>query len=251
MAKSSISLISNLRPQVEIAVQSPADTLVAFANGADRVELATALPQTGGLTPNLPLLQSVIKVAQGPVHVLIRCRPGGFIYTPEEIDLQCQEIELVKQAGAAGVVVGAATPDHKIDLSALTKFKSVSAGLDITLHRVIDICADQIAALQAVGEMGFTRILTSGAATCAADAPLTLKSLVQAAKPYNLEVMAGGGLTTDNLKNLQGLNLNAVHGSLSKVNYLTGVAGPGGKSGNTTCTDGDKVRSFVIAAGQL
>ena len=115
----------------------------ALADGAHRVELCSNL-ESGGLTPiwltrlrddstlrkNLQPRQHSMgqgvdflnptnlqnKTFLDRSHVLIRCRPGNFIYTQAEVDAMCASIRLCRQARVKGVVIGALTPECDPDL---------------------------------------------------------------------------------------------------------------------------------------
>ncbi|MCZ4632540.1 copper homeostasis protein CutC, partial [Streptomyces rubrogriseus] len=102
---------------LEIAVVSPAGARTARENGADRVELCTGL-ELGGLTPSTAAVAAAVESGP-PVHVLVRCRPGDFVYDAEEVALMAAEVRTALRAGARGVVVGALTPDGALDTDAL------------------------------------------------------------------------------------------------------------------------------------
>ncbi len=180
---------------LEIAVTAPAGAIVARDGGADRVELCVGL-ELGGLTPSQALVETTHETGI-PAHALVRCRPGGFVHTPDEVELMVREVRTVLRSGAAGVVVGALRPDGTLDEDALRRFvdaaRSVSATAEVTLHRAIDHAADPVAAAATLADLGFTRVLTSGAAPTAAAGAATIARMVDAAGP--VQVMAGAGVT--------------------------------------------------------
>ena len=63
----------------------------------------------------------------------------------------------------------------------------------LTLHRVIDIMDDPLAALESAISLGFHRILTSGGAATAPQGAEGLQRLHDAARG-RIEIMAGGGI---------------------------------------------------------
>lgn len=135
------------RPALEIAVTSPAGARAARENGADRVELCSAL-ELGGLTPSAALVEAV--AAEGlPVQVLVRCRPGDFVHDAQEIALMAAEVRSVIASGAAGVVIGALTADGALDTAAVARLaeeaRAAGRPVDVTLHRAIDQSADPVA----------------------------------------------------------------------------------------------------------
>jgi copper homeostasis protein len=196
---------------LEIAVTSPAGAIVARDGGADRVELCVGL-ELGGLTPSQALVETTHETGI-PAHALVRCRPGGFVHTPDEVELMVREVRTVLRSGAAGVVVGALRPDGTLDEDALRRFvdaaRSVSATAEVTLHRAIDHAADPVAAAATLADLGFTRVLTSGAAPTAAAGAATITRMVDAAGP--VQVMAGAGVTPADVPALVATGAAAVH----------------------------------------
>ena len=93
----------------------------ALDAGADRLELCQAL-ETGGLTPSLGILESVL-AAVDPllVNVLVRPRAGGFVYSSEEAAVVEADIRACVERGAGGVVVGALTRDGLLDRDAMRR----------------------------------------------------------------------------------------------------------------------------------
>ena len=63
----------------------------AMEGCAQCVELCEAL-EVGGLTPSFGTLAKAIDVSFIPMRVLIRPRPGNYIYDEEEIDLMKTDI---------------------------------------------------------------------------------------------------------------------------------------------------------------
>lgn len=142
-------------PDLEIAVQDAAGVRAAVEGGATRVELCTAL-RMGGLTPSLGTVEAALESADWEpdfVHMLVRNRGGGFVYDDDDIRTMCADIRHLRAAGAAGVVVGALTPDGGIDLAALARIAEAANGLPMTFHRAIDVCDDPVRQLQRLAVM--------------------------------------------------------------------------------------------------
>jgi copper homeostasis protein len=179
--------------RVEISVESVAGARVAAKAGAARVELCAGLSD-GGLTPSAALIEAASAVVE--THVLVRPRPGGFVYDRDELDLIVRDIALARAHGAAGVVVGALTADGRVD-DVCAAFVEAAEGLQTTFHRAIDVSVDSRAALDRLVALGFTRVLTSGRRRSGlAGAPL-IKELVSQAGD-RIEVMACGGVRAAN-----------------------------------------------------
>ena len=92
---------------LEICTGDPVGIEAAIAGGADRIELCSGLAE-GGLTPSIGAIRYA---ASRPVtvNVLIRPRPGDFVYSPREIELMVADIKEAVRCGADGIVVGALT----------------------------------------------------------------------------------------------------------------------------------------------
>lgn len=199
------------RPALEIAVTSPAGARAARENGADRVELCTAL-ELGGLTPSAALVEAV--AAEGlPVQVLVRCRPGDFVHDAEEVALMAAEVRSVVASGASGVVIGALTADGALDTAAVARLADAARAsgrpVEVTLHRAVDQSADPVATAALLPSLGLTRVLTSGGAPAAAEGLAAIAAMVAAAP--GVELMAGGGVRLADIPALAAAGVASVH----------------------------------------
>ncbi|MFF1926245.1 copper homeostasis protein CutC [Streptomyces sp. NPDC058221] len=237
------------RPALEIAVVSPAGARTAREHGADRVELCTAL-ELGGLTPSTATVEAVA-AAGLPVHVLVRCRPGDFVYDREEVALMAAEVRTLLRAGAHGVVIGALTPEGALDVPALTTIvdaaRSAASAAQITLHRAVDQASDPVAAVAALPRLGIARVLTSGGAPTAIEGRTALTAMAAAAP--GVEVAAGGGVRPEDIAGLLAAGATGVH--LSAKSHATprraagwvplGVGGTSADADTHFVTDGTVV----------
>lgn len=206
---------------VEIAVQDLAGLETAALSGADRVELCVDLAR-GGTTPPPEFVAQCTERAAAmvaardakphfDVHVLIRSRagdddflgrPAEFAYTAQEIEEMARQAEQTVLAGAAGVVLGALTPDGALDIpaietvrdAALRAGQSAVRGVMLTCHRAVDALPGTEARVDAVRTLlglGFHRVLSSGGAVRALDGAEDLGAMVDAGEGI-LDVCAGG-----------------------------------------------------------
>ena len=186
---------------VESCCTSLDEALAAQSRGAGRIELCTDL-SVGGLTPPRDLICSVISSLTIPVNVLIRpaCHSASdFVYDEAELNQMIEDIEYCKSVGAAGIVIGALTPEGAIDLPAMRRLIAAARPLPVTFHRAFDVCTDDpFTALDKIIALGCTRLLSSGQAPTAWDGRSVLTLLVRRAGP-RLIVMPGCGITPDNL----------------------------------------------------
>lgn len=240
--------------ELEIAVQDAQGARIAQQSGADRVELCAALGATGGLTPSLGMVESVVRVGL-PVHVLIRPRPGGFVYLPDDIAVMSRDVALVLRAGASGVVIGALTQHNTVDLLATATLaetarataRELGRDVEVTFHRAIDVVEKPVEQLAVLRSLGVDRVLTSGQAPAAGDGLDLLREMVDA--DSGLEIMAGGGVTAATIPDLVEAGVHAVHLS-GKVEVLdAGPTGPGG--GTATLLEQTSVELVQAAANAL
>lgn len=181
---------------LEICVDTPRGLEAAIVGGADRIELCSSLG-AGGLTP-LPGLLALAAEADVPVHAMIRPRGGDFRFDAAERRAMRADIEAVRRAALAGVVLGATEADGTLDEAVLAELIAASEGMNQTLHRAFDLAPDLGAALETAVQLGFGRILTSGGALRAPDAAGPLRALVDQAKG-RITVMPGSGVRPGNV----------------------------------------------------
>lgn len=235
---------------VEIAVQDVVGVRVALAGGADRVELCSALGM-GGLTPSAALIAGAVAEARdtgrdGFVHVLVRPRGGGFVYDADEVALTVADVRFAREAGAAGVVVGALNDSGAVDAEAVAAIVDAAGPLSVTFHRAIDVAPDPVRAAERLAELGVARILTSGGAERSVDGVGMLRQLTDRVGG-RVQVMAGGGVRVDDIPEIVATGVDAVH--LSARDAVHGSpSGPGGGAATYDITDARIVRAAVETA---
>ncbi|WP_205602586.1 copper homeostasis protein CutC [Chelativorans alearense] len=236
---------------LEVCVDDPSGMAAAIAGGADRIELCSAL-DLGGLTPPAGSMAGVASPV--PVYAMIRPRAGDFVYTEEELDVMARDIEAARQAGLAGVVLGAGKRDGSLDYRALKRLAEISGGLGTTLHRVFDLVPDRAEAVEMAVELGFERILTSGGAPTAAEGVEALEETIAAAAG-RISIMPGAGINVETIgRLLPRLPVGEVHASCSTVEPVSDarLVSLGFSSAKRRRTDAALVRALkerVSAAG--
>ncbi|GAA3275451.1 copper homeostasis protein CutC [Paenarthrobacter aurescens] len=247
--------------KLEIAVVSAAGAGVAASEGADRIELCSSL-ELGGVTPSQGLMEASMEHVDGrlEIHPLIRSRPGDFQYSASDVDTMVHEIRHLLAQGARGVVVGALTASGDVDVPALRRLvasaKDANPDAELTFHRAIDQSRDPFATLDELLDLGFTRVLTSGHQATAGAGLETLTAMVERAG-NSLQIMAGGGLTLDDIPVMHRAGLSAVHLSAKKtVSTLgEGAISLGAQDGSDptayTVTDREVVRAAKALANAL
>ncbi len=125
----------------EICGDSFEAVLLAEKYNVKRVELCAAL-SLGGLTPSIGLIEKCTEIEEVEIHVMIRHKEGGFVYSSVDIEIMESDIISAKEAGAKGVVFGCLNNDNEIDLkqNKLLYKLAKRLGLAVTFHRAFDFC---------------------------------------------------------------------------------------------------------------
>ena len=196
---------------LEVCVDSIDGLTIAAATPIARIELCGPL-SVGGTTPSAGLIHAATS-SEVPVYAMIRPRDGGFVFSSAEATAMEIEIDAVRHAGLAGVVLGASRLDGTLDVALLRRLSDRAAGIGRTLHRCFDLVPDPLAALDQAIELGFERVLTSGAELLALDGAPLLARLVERASG-RIAIMAGSGLSPDRVGPLLALaRVDEIHAS--------------------------------------
>jgi copper homeostasis protein len=182
---------------LEICANSVQSALAAQAGGAQRIELCQNLEQ-GGITPSYGLIRQVRALLHIPVFVLIRPRPGDFVYDDHELAIMQADIAACRELGCAGVVLGVLTPTGRVDVARCRALVALAHPLSVTFHRAFDDCHDLAQALEDVISTGCQRLLTSGGQPTAEAGQTALAGLVQQAAG-RLSIMPGAGINPGNV----------------------------------------------------
>lgn len=187
---------------LECCVDSVESAIAAETGGGNRLELCSAL-QLGGITPGLNLYKQIKSFCKLPMNVLIRPRFGDFCFTSHEGEIMRQDVRMFAAQGANGVVIGALTPDGRLDLPLMGELCACGEGCAITLHRAFDMCVDPFQALEQAVELGISTILTSGQRGTAMEGAELLARLNKAAAG-RIEILVGSGVNSRNIAELVG-----------------------------------------------
>lgn len=183
---------------LEICANSVQSALAAQAGGAQRIELCQNLEQ-GGITPSKGLIQQVRALLNIPVFVLIRPRPGDFVYNADEFAIMQADVALCCDLGCEGVVLGMLTPKGRVDVARCHALAALAGPLSVTFHRAFDDCPDQAQALEEVIATCCQRVLTSGGQPTAQAGQTQLAALVTQAAGRVI-IMPGAGITSANIR---------------------------------------------------
>lgn len=222
---------------LECCVDSVESALAAAEGGADRLELCAALV-IGGTSPSLALFEQVRACCDLPVRVLLRPRFGDFLYTDYEFRIIRREVELFREAGAEGVVIGCLREDGSLHGERMRELMEAAGDMKVTMHRAFDVCADPLRTYEQAWELGIDTILTSGQESdCVKGMPLLEKLCglqlsddckerklqdKEAAYPHKQvkkpQIMAGAGVTPEVIRQfLIRTDITAFHLSAKQI----------------------------------
>ena len=196
--------------RIELCVTDPQGVKIARDVGADRVELCKDISCGGLTTPWEDICESLLNAPPGGVMVLVRCRPGNFIYSPEEIDTMASCIDDIvcsveklsrdyPDRAPVGFVVGAVDGKGSIDRKAAQLFRDITTGYELTFHRAFDTVDDLDQALKMLNDMGYDRILTTGGNPQKANGSVLARLVNESEK---VTILASGGLRADNVADI-------------------------------------------------
>jgi copper homeostasis protein len=231
----------------ELCVESLKAALAAERGGADRIELCARL-DLSGITPGERLITATLQALSIPVHVLIRPRGGNFVYSAEEFDQMRQQVQWVKEAGAAGVAMGVLLPDSRVDVDRSRELVELARPMKVTFHRAFDETPDLGVALEAVIKTRADCLLTSGGAPNVLTGATQIAQLVRQAGD-RIQIMAGGGLKLASMAEvLQRTGVRCMHGSLTR---RAEECGRESVNGHTAVGKADILEADVRAAVKL
>jgi copper homeostasis protein len=237
----------------EACVDSVESAMAAQEGGADRVELCANLLE-GGVTPSAGVIYLTRQQLHIPIHVLIRPRGGDFCYSDRDFEVMRLDIEIAKQLGAEGVVMGILQPDGSVDKERIAILIALARPLKVTFHRAFDMSRDPFQALERLIDLGVERILTSGQAASALEGTALIRELVQRAGE-RIIIMAGAGVNEHTVSEIiQQTGVKEVHGSLrtgreSPMQFRTPRCSMNGSAIPSdyalSATDAERVRALV------
>lgn len=248
---------------LEICCADIGSVCAAVTGGAQRIELCSGL-ETGGLTPSPGLLTEARRHTSGHcrLQVLIRPRPGDYIYSPDEVEVMKQDIDFCGRIGCDGVVIGALLPDGSIDEKVTRELLASAApySMSVTFHRAFDLCSDPFGALETLVAIGgIDRVLTSGLASSAPEGKEMLRDLVEKGAG-RISIMPGAGVTSGNAAEIiTSTGAREIHASAkmrvgSDMKFRRGdvsMGTPGADEYSRFTTSADEVAAIVDALSHI
>lgn len=198
--------------ELEVIGFDLASCMVAQDCGADRIELC-ANPHEGGTTPSAGMIAGARTAASIQLFPIIRPRGGDFLYSDAEFGAMAADVDLCRETGCDGVVIGMLTAGGEVDVDRCAELVRRAGPMQVTFHRAFDRVKDPLQALERVIGLGCARILTSGLRPTADQGRDMLRTLVEAAAG-RITIMVGSGVRSDNVAELAAhIGATAFHSS--------------------------------------
>lgn len=185
---------------LEVCVDSYTSMVTAKDAGANRIELCSAL-NIGGLTPSYGLMKQAKKIEGMEVFVMIRPRSGDFLYDENELETMKGDIDLVKEIGLDGIVIGILKSNGELDLEKMNELIKYANPLKVVLHRAFDDAKNPNQKIEQLIQMGICRILTSGQKKNAREGAEYIKEM-QKEFGDRITFMPGCGVNHENIKEI-------------------------------------------------
>ena len=123
--------------KIEIACFNPESAIIAFENGADRIELCDGLSE-GGTTPGFETTRQLREKIKIPIFVMIRPRGGDFTYSESELEQMKKDLVQLKSLNVDGFVFGILNENDEVDIAQNKALVELAAPFQCTFHRAFD-----------------------------------------------------------------------------------------------------------------
>lgn len=199
----------------ECCVNNFKEAIELQKRGADRIELCAELIN-GGVTPSYGTIKIVNEELKIPIFVIIRPRPGDFIYTDDEKRIMYDDIVSALKLNSDGIVFGALTSKGKVDIDFCKKVletinhynKEKKTNVQTTFHMAFDYLIDKYEGISILSSMNIDRILTRGGETGSIidneENLVNIRSYMEYVKKMGLKIkiMPGGGISHNNINDV-------------------------------------------------
>jgi copper homeostasis protein len=183
--------------KLEIIAFNIESCLIAQTAGANRIELCDN-PGDGGTTASYGFIKAARKALQIDLYPIIRPRGGDFLYSDDEYQIMQTDVQLCKELGCDGVVIGMLNKDGSIDKKRCSKLISLAYPLGVTFHRAFERCSNPFEALEDIIDLGCERILTSGQQPTATEGFNLINELIRQANE-RIIIMPGSAVRSSNI----------------------------------------------------
>lgn len=173
------------------------DQAISNAHLYDQLEYCAAL-ELDGLTPSADDVSKILHAGISNVKVMIRSRPGDFVYTEEDMEVMKAQVATFLSMGVNRFVFGA-TKLGRLDMEAIQSIAGLLDGKELCIHKAIDLSEDIFGDLTLLLNIeNVKEVLSSGGAATAMEGAATLKQMIAIAQ-NKIDIIAAGKVTKDML----------------------------------------------------
>ena len=187
---------------------------------ADRVELNDNMAAAGTTVSYGVAEYAIRRCHKAGIKVIsmIRPRGGNFIYSETELEIMLKDLEILANLGTDGVVFGCLTAAGSLDREKnLTLIRAaMNRNIETAFHMAFDLINpdEQLSSLRWLAGNGVKRILTHGSPNEKDPVKNNLSRLKEYVAAGGIEIMPGGGVTKDNLREICAeLGIKQAHGT--------------------------------------
>ncbi len=205
---------------IEIIATTLDQALQAEKFGADRIELVTAMLETG-LTPSLGLIKQVKEKVKIPMVVMIRPHSKSFVYSENDLETMVNDIKIIEPLGVDSFVLGVLDENNNIDEKSLQYLLSNIKNTPVAFHKAFDEVSDYKKSIDLLKKYPqIDRILTTFGSKDLKKDISKIKEHLEYAKSVNMNILLGGGINIENVKSLvSDLHVRQIHiGSAARIN---------------------------------
>lgn len=187
------------------------------------------------------------------LYPIIRPRGGDFLYSDDEFTIMMRDIQVCREAGCEGVVIGLLQPDGTVDKMRTARLVNAAYPMGVTFHRAFDRVRDYAEAMEDVIQCGCERILTSGLRPGVNEGAEILKSLLEMADE-RIIIMPGSGLRSTNIAAIAAKTGAKEFHSSARKNVLSKMAYQNpdmAEQLQSTDLDEEEVRAMAIILRKL
>ncbi len=186
---------------LEIITETVNDALAAEAGGATQLDLKSDFVEHG-LTPTAGMVERICSRVNIDVIVMVRTHANGMVLTADDLAVMCADIRLAAERGAKGFLLGALTPDGRIDRRAVEILQEAAGHLPLHFHLAWEMARDPAPALDELIKLGVKSVRTTGGQALggrAMDARAQIRAFrEQAAR--RIDLLLAGGVSAENIE---------------------------------------------------
>ena len=144
---------------IEVIAQTLEDAKRIEASGGHRIELVKSMDRDG-LTPDMYIVESIVKTVSIPVRVMIRPHDHTFSYDQLVFHEMIESIRITNDLNVEGIVIGV-LKDNDLHHEQIKRIVEVCKS-KLTFHRAIDTLPDVLKSYNDIITYDFDQVLTSG-----------------------------------------------------------------------------------------